>query len=31
MVEQFMVLERILKFHGGKVGSILVTPSSTSK
>lgn len=26
-----MVLERILKFHGGKVGSILVTPSSTSK
>lgn len=29
MVEQFMVLERILKFHGGKVGSILVTPSST--
>ena len=30
MVEQFMVLERILKFHGGKVGSILVTPSSTS-
>lgn len=29
MVEQFMVLERILKFHGGKVGSILITPSST--
>lgn len=29
MVDQFMVLERILKFHGSKVGSILVTPSST--
>lgn len=30
MVEQFTVLERILKFHSGKVGSILVTPSSSS-
>lgn len=29
MVDQFMVLERILKFHGSKVGGILVTPSST--
>ena len=29
MVDQFMALERILKFHGSKVGSILVTPSST--
>lgn len=29
MVNQFMVLERILKFHGSKVGSMLVTPSST--
>lgn len=29
MVDQFMVLERVLKFHGTKVGSILVTPSST--
>lgn len=29
MVDQFMVLERILKFYGSKVGSILVTPAST--
>lgn len=29
MVHQFMVLERVLNFHGGKVGSILITPSST--
>lgn len=30
MVDQFMVLERILKFHDSKVGSILVSPSSTN-
>lgn len=29
MVNQFIVLERILKFHGSKVGSMLVTPTST--
>ena len=29
MVDQFMVLERTLTFHGSKVGSILATPSST--
>ena len=29
LVSHFTTLERVLSFHGGKVGSILVTPSST--
>lgn len=29
MADQFDILERILHLHGGKVGSILVTPSSS--
>lgn len=28
LVSQFTVLERVLNFHGGKVGSILVSPKS---
>lgn len=29
LVSHFTALERVLSFHGGKVGSILVSPSST--